>query len=190
MPLLVVRPESESSFEWDTLPIMIHRADFNNRPYPRNPEQQPKREDGYQKLSHTSSNIASIKIVAVPTVIGPDTTVVTQQEDASAPVAEKKSEARSATRPTTKKSTTQTAKQPVTQAAKQSGSQATKQTIYVETYGAQGKVWGHVTLNGDRGSGTIHDVDENTLSVTVTRHGNELFAVDQNSRQYVFKIKN
>ena len=127
---------------------------------------------------------------SVPTVIGPDTTVVTQQEDASAPVAEKKSEARSATRPTTKKSTTQTAKQPVTQAAKQSGSQATKQTIYVETYGAQGKVWGHVTLNGDRGSGTIHDVDENTLSVTVTRHGNELFAVDQNSRQYVFKIKN
>ena len=60
----------------------------------------------------------------------------------------------------------------------------------METYGAQGTVWGHVTLNGDRGSGPIHDVDETTLSVTVTRHGNELFAVDQNSRQYVFKIKN
>lgn len=63
------------------------------------------------------------------------------------------------------------------------------ETIYVETYGAQGRVWGHVTLNGDRGTGTIHDWDENTLSVTVTRHGDELFAIDQNSRQYVFKLK-
>ena len=63
------------------------------------------------------------------------------------------------------------------------------ETIYVETEGAQGRVWGHVTMKGDRGSGTIHDWDENTLSVTVTRHGNELFAVDQNSRQYVFKLK-
>lgn len=65
----------------------------------------------------------------------------------------------------------------------------TPETIYVETYGAQGKVWGHVTMNGDRGAGTIHDYDENTLTVTVTRHGDELFAVDQNSRQYVFKLK-
>lgn len=63
------------------------------------------------------------------------------------------------------------------------------ETIYVETYGAQGKVWGHVTMNGDRGKGTIHDFDENTLSVSVTRHGDELFAIDQNSRQYVFKLK-
>ena len=63
------------------------------------------------------------------------------------------------------------------------------ETIYVETEGAQGRVWGHVTLRGDRGSGTIHDWDENTLTVSVTRHGNELFAVDQNSRQYVFKLK-
>ena len=64
-----------------------------------------------------------------------------------------------------------------------------KGTIYVETDGAQGRVWGHVTMNGDRGTGTIHDWDENTLAVSVTRHGNELFAVDQNSRQYVFKLK-
>ncbi len=63
MPPLVVRPEIESSFEWDTFPIMIHSADFNNRPHPRNPKQQSKREDGYQKLSHTSSNKTSIKIV-------------------------------------------------------------------------------------------------------------------------------
>ena len=66
---------------------------------------------------------------------------------------------------------------------------AKAETIYVETEGAQGRVWGHVTMKGDRGSGTIHDWDENTLSVTVTRHGSELFAVDQNSRQYVFKLK-
>ncbi len=63
------------------------------------------------------------------------------------------------------------------------------ETIYVETDGAQGRVWGHVTMRGDRGSGTIHDWDENTMTVSVTRHGNELFAVDQNSRQYVFKLK-
>ncbi len=63
------------------------------------------------------------------------------------------------------------------------------ETIYVETEGAQGRVWGHVTMRGDRGTGTIHDWDENTLTVSVTRHGNELFAVDQNSRQYVFKLK-
>lgn len=63
------------------------------------------------------------------------------------------------------------------------------ETIYVETDGAQGRVWGHVTMRGDRGSGTIHDWDENTLTVSVTRHGDELFAVDQNSRQYVFKLK-
>ena len=63
------------------------------------------------------------------------------------------------------------------------------ETIYVETDGAQGRVWGHVTMRGDRGTGTIHDWDENTLTVSVTRHGNELYAVDQNSRQYVFKLK-
>ena len=63
------------------------------------------------------------------------------------------------------------------------------ETHYVETEGAQGRVWGHVTMRGDRGTGTIHDWDENTLTVSVTRHGNELFAVDQNTRQYVFKLK-
>ena len=63
------------------------------------------------------------------------------------------------------------------------------ETIYVETEGAQGRVWGHITMQGDRGTGTIHDWDENTWAVNVTRHGNELFAVDQNSRQYVFRLK-
>lgn len=63
------------------------------------------------------------------------------------------------------------------------------ETLYVETDDARGRVWGHVTMRGDRGTGTVHDEGENTWSVTVTRHGNELYAVDQNSRQYVFKIK-
>ncbi len=63
------------------------------------------------------------------------------------------------------------------------------ETIYVETDGAQGRVWGHVTMKGDRGTGTIHDWDENTMTVNVVRHGNELYAIDQNSRQYVFKLK-
>ena len=63
------------------------------------------------------------------------------------------------------------------------------ETIYVETDGAQGRVWGHVTMYGDRGNGTIHDWDENTWAVNVTRHGNELYATDQNSRLYVFKLK-
>ena len=78
---------------------------------------------------------------------------------------------------------------PVRKAARTAQAKAKPETIYVETDGAQGRVWGHVTMRGDRGSGTIHDWDENTLTVTVTRHGNELFAVDQNSRQYVFRLK-
>ena len=63
------------------------------------------------------------------------------------------------------------------------------ETLYVETDDARGRVWGHVTMKGDRGTGTVHDEGENTWTVTVTRHGNELYAVDQNSRQYVFKLK-
>ena len=63
------------------------------------------------------------------------------------------------------------------------------ETIYVETDDSRGRVWGHVTMRGDRGTGTVHDEGENTWAVTVTRHGNELYAVDQNSRQYVFKLK-
>ena len=49
-------------------------------------------------------------------------------------------------------------------------------------------MWGHVRMNGNTGRGTIHDDDENTLTITVTRHGNELFGTDQNGRQYVFKL--
>jgi hypothetical protein len=80
--------------------------------------------------------------------------------------------------------------------SKPAGTQVTKpaakgpaETIYVEADDSHGRVWGHVTMRGDRGTGTIHDEGENTWAVSVTRHGNELYAVDQNSRQYVFKVK-
>lgn len=77
--------------------------------------------------------------------------------------------------------------QPTAKAAKKSGE---AETIYVETDDSRGRVWGHVTMKGDRGTGTVHDEGENTWAVSVTRHGDELYAVDQNSRQYVFKLKN
>ena len=102
-----------------------------------------------------------------------------------APAVEQKAEARPAPRQQAKPAAT-AAKPKAAAPAKPKGK---AETIYVETEGAQGRVWGHVTMKGDRGTGTIHDWDENTLTVTVTRHGNELYAVDQNSRQYVFRLK-
>lgn len=72
--------------------------------------------------------------------------------------------------------------------AKLASRSVAKKTIYVSGYGANGEVWGHVTMTGDKGRGTIHDSEENTLSVTCYRQGDELIAIDQNSRQYVFKI--
>ena len=62
------------------------------------------------------------------------------------------------------------------------------QRIYVETYDGNGKVWGYVTMKGDSGRGEIHDANDNHYTVFCTRHGNELFATDHNSRQYVFKL--
>ena len=96
--------------------------------------------------------------------------------------------AKPAVRPAAKAPAT-VAKAPASRKAAAPKATGKAETIYVETEGAQGRVWGHVTMRGDRGTGTIHDWDENTLAVSVTRHGNELFAVDQNSRQYVFKLK-
>ena len=63
-----------------------------------------------------------------------------------------------------------------------------KETLYISTYGANGKVWGHVTMNGNKGRGTIHDDEENSYSITVTRHGGELHGIDQNGREYVFRM--
>ena len=96
--------------------------------------------------------------------------------------------AKPAVRPAAKAPAT-VAKAPAPKKAAAPKASGKAETIYVETEGAQGRVWGHVTMRGDRGTGTIHDWDENTLAVSVTRHGNELFAVDQNSRQYVFKLR-
>ena len=94
----------------------------------------------------------------------------------------------------TKKTATQAqpAATPQQPATKRTGNnaKAASETIYVEAEGARGRVWGHVTLKGDRGTGTVHDEGENTWAVSVTRHGDELYAIDQNSRQYVFKLKN
>lgn len=63
-----------------------------------------------------------------------------------------------------------------------------KETLYISTYGANGKVWGHVTMNGNKGRGTIHDDEENSYTITVTRHGGELHGIDQNGREYVFRM--
>ncbi len=78
--------------------------------------------------------------------------------------------------------------QPTKHATAAEPSYGGKETIYISTYGANGKVWGHVTMNGKTGRGTIHDDEENSYSITVTRHGGELFGTDQNGRQYVFRM--
>ncbi|MBR1792591.1 MAG: hypothetical protein IJ764_03020 [Bacteroidales bacterium] len=65
---------------------------------------------------------------------------------------------------------------------------AKSETVYVSSYDEKGPVWGHVTMTGDKGTGTIHDSEENTFSVKCIRKGKELWAYDQNSRQYVFKL--
>lgn len=59
--------------------------------------------------------------------------------------------------------------------------------VYVTGYNSYGRLWGYVTLKGDQGTGVIHDEEENHYNIRCTRHGDELFAVDQNSRQYVLK---
>lgn len=79
---------------------------------------------------------------------------------------------------------------PVTMKPKKQITQATgpSRQVYVTGYNSFGRLWGYVTMKGDQGTGEIHDAEENHYNVRCTRHGNELFAVDQNSRQYVLKI--
>lgn len=60
--------------------------------------------------------------------------------------------------------------------------------VYVQTHGANGQVYGHITMNGNKGEGQIYDGKDNAIKVTATRHGNELYATDINGRQYVFKF--
>lgn len=65
---------------------------------------------------------------------------------------------------------------------------AKEEVLYIRGYGANGTVWGHVTMKGDKGKGTVTDQDENALTITCTRQGDELICYDQNSRQYIFKL--
>lgn len=78
---------------------------------------------------------------------------------------------------------------PVKPKAKKQQAKATgpSRQVYVTGYNSYGRLWGYVTLKGDQGTGVIHDAEENHYNIRCTRHGDELFAVDQNSRQYVLK---
>lgn len=65
---------------------------------------------------------------------------------------------------------------------------AKEEVLYISGHGANGRVWGHITMKGDKGKGSVTDERENALAVTCTRHGEELICYDQNSRQYIFKL--
>lgn len=62
------------------------------------------------------------------------------------------------------------------------------EVLYISGHGANGRVWGHITMKGNKGSGTVTDEHENALTVTCTRQGEELICYDQNSRQYIFRL--
>lgn len=64
----------------------------------------------------------------------------------------------------------------------------TEEVIYISGHGTNGRVWGHVTMKGDKGKGSVTDELENALTITCTRQGEELICYDQNSRQYIFKL--
>ena len=63
-----------------------------------------------------------------------------------------------------------------------------EEVLYISGHGANGRVWGHITMKGDKGYGSVTDEHENALTVTCTRHGEELICYDQNSRQYIFRL--
>ena len=63
-----------------------------------------------------------------------------------------------------------------------------EEVLYISGHGANGRVWGHITMRGNRGRGTVTDEHENALTVTCTRQGEELICYDQNSRQYIFRL--
>lgn len=62
------------------------------------------------------------------------------------------------------------------------------EVLYISGHGANGRVWGHITMHGNKGTGSVTDEHENALAVTCTRQGEELICYDQNSRQYIFKL--
>lgn len=63
-----------------------------------------------------------------------------------------------------------------------------EEVLYISGHGANGRVWGHITMKGDKGYGSVTDEHENALAVTCTRQGEELICYDQNSRQYIFRL--
>lgn len=63
-----------------------------------------------------------------------------------------------------------------------------EEVLYIAGHGANGRVWGHITMKGNKGRGTVTDEHENALTVTCTRQGEELICYDQNSRQYIFRL--
>ncbi len=65
---------------------------------------------------------------------------------------------------------------------------AKEEVMYISGHGANGRVWGHITMKGSKGYGSVTDEHENALSVTCTRQGEELICYDQNSRQYIFRL--
>ena len=81
------------------------------------------------------------------------------------------------------------AKQAARQAATRKAAQAKQEEVLsIAGHGANGRVWGHIIMNGDKGRGTVTDEHENALAVTCTRRGEELICYDQNSRQYIFRL--
>ena len=65
---------------------------------------------------------------------------------------------------------------------------AKEEVLYISGHGANGRVWGHITMKGNKGKGSVTDEHENALAVTCTRQGEELICYDQNSRQYIFRL--
>lgn len=62
------------------------------------------------------------------------------------------------------------------------------EVLYISGHGTNGRVWGHITMRGNKGTGSVTDEHENALTVTCTRQGEELICYDQNSRQYIFRL--
>lgn len=63
-----------------------------------------------------------------------------------------------------------------------------EEVLYISGHGANGRVWGHITMKGNKGYGSVTDEHENALTVSCTRQGEELICYDQNSRQYIFRL--
>ena len=77
---------------------------------------------------------------------------------------------------------------PVTNRASAKKETPKDEVLYISGHGANGRVWGHITMHGNKGKGSVTDEHENALAVTCTRQGEELICYDQNSRQYIFKL--